>query len=155
MEAQISMHSYKATNQITYFLNLKITAFGEKKRNPPNFNGGRMARREQGKKAGWLVSSHHPEKTTVYVLVCFFFFNLMDHDSLSESCTFLYWHFWWLPDFYIMLSNFPQPRLHKYSRVFSSNTFMVSSFTFIFWIHVEFILVYDIQDGSNFSYSKC
>lgn len=54
-----------------------------------------------------------------------------------------------------MLSNLPQARLHKYSCVFSLSTFMVSSFTFTFWVHVEFILVYDIKDGSNFSYSKC
>lgn len=54
MEAQISMHSYKATNQITYFLNLKITAFGGKKKETHQtsmeggWQGGNKERRQAG-----------------------------------------------------------------------------------------------------------
>lgn len=54
MEAQISMHSYKATNQITYFLNLKITAFGEKKKKPTKLQwreDGKEGTRKEGRLA--------------------------------------------------------------------------------------------------------
>lgn len=82
METQESMCSYKATNQITHLPNVKITALGEKP--PPNTQ---LQQKEEGKergkegmceveKEGRLVSSFHPEKTTVYVLVYTFFFFL-------------------------------------------------------------------------------
>lgn len=78
------MCSYKATNQITHLPNVKIIALGVKTHQTPNFNRRRKERREKGKegmceveKEGRLVSSFHPEKTTVYVLVCTFFFLVL------------------------------------------------------------------------------
>lgn len=48
------MHSYKATNQITYFPNLKITAFEKKKKeiHQTSIEGGRQGGNEERRQAG-------------------------------------------------------------------------------------------------------